>query len=149
MVKKATSLRYLPPCTTHLCQPVDKGCLDHYHFKDKGCLDIHWEEKKIELIQASAWQNTPRGDGSWLGKLTNPGKRYFLQLATDSIDIFNREVDCDNMSYARKGMICCGMALDVDGTWNVNQLFPVLQDIIAKHLQYFQGQDVPEHVSLE
>jgi hypothetical protein len=50
------------------------------------------------------------------------------------------------MSYAKKAMIRCGMALDVDGSWSVNQLFLHLQDIVAKHVQYFQGQDVPDHV---
>jgi hypothetical protein len=80
------------------------------------------------------------------GKLTNPDKRFFLQLVVDSVEDVNKEVDCNNMSYARKAMIRCGMALDVDGSWSVNQLFPHLQDIVAKHVQYFQGQDVPDHV---
>jgi hypothetical protein len=67
-------------------------------------------------------------------------------LATDSVEDVNKEVDCNNMSYARKAMIRCSMALDKDGSWSVNQLFPHLQDIVAKHVQYFQGQDVPDHV---
>jgi len=45
--------------------------------------------------------------------------------------------------HARKTMICCGLALGLDGSWSVGQLFPHLQEIIAKHLQYFQGQEVP------
>jgi hypothetical protein len=43
-------------------------------------------------------------------------------------------------------MIRCGMALAFDGTWSVAQLFPYLQEIVAKHLQYFQGQDVSDNV---
>jgi hypothetical protein len=31
-------------------------------------------------------------------------------------------------------MIRPGMALDVDGSWSVNQLFPHLQDIVTKHV---------------
>ena len=43
-------------------------------------------------------------------------------------------------------MIRYGLALGLDGYWNVTHLFPHLQEIIAKHLQYFQGQDVPPFV---
>ena len=143
LAEKQTSLRYLPPCATHLCQPADTFVIS----KIKDAWTSRWEAKKIELIQAGAWQNTSRGNGQWSGRLNNPGKRYFLQLAADSIEAVNQEMDCDNMSYARKAMIRCGMALDVDGTWRINQLFPNLQEIIAKHLQYFQGQEVPLHVS--
>ena len=139
---KNTTLKYLPPCSTHLCQPADTFIIS----KIKDAWTKRWEEKKIQLIQSNAWQNTPRADGQWSGKLTNPGKRFFLQLAADSVEDVNRQVDCNNMSYARKAMIRCGMALNVDGLWSVNQLFPHLQDIVAKHLQYFQGQDVPDHV---
>ena len=66
-----------------------------------------------------------------------------MQLATNSVENVNRDVDCDNISYARKAMICCGLALGLDGSWSVGQLFPHLQEIIAKHLQYFQGEEVP------
>jgi len=75
--------------------------------------------------------------------LTNLGKHFFLQLAVDSVEDVNREVDSDNMSYAKKAMIRCGLALRLDGSWSVEQLFLHLQEIIAKHLQYFQGQEVP------
>jgi hypothetical protein len=139
---KNTILRYLPPCSTHLCQPADTFIIS----KIKDAWTKRWEAKKIQLIQTNAWQNTTHTDGQWSGKLTNPGKRFFFQLAADSIEDVNKEVDCNNMSYARKAMICCGMALNVDGSWSVNQLFPQLQDIVAKHVQYFQGQDVPDHV---
>ena len=40
-------------------------------------------------------------------------------------------------------MIRCGLALDIDGTWRINQLFLHLQEIIARHEQYFDGQEVP------
>ena len=59
-------------------------------------------QKKIELIATGAWQNNPRANGQWFGKLTNPGKRFFLQLAVDSVQDVNQQLDCDNMTYARK-----------------------------------------------
>ena len=37
-------------------------------------------------------------------------------------------------------MIHYGLALGLDGSWNVTQLFPHSQEIIVKYLQYFQGQ---------
>jgi hypothetical protein len=43
-------------------------------------------------------------------------------------------------------MIRCGMVLALDGTWSVAQLFLHLQEIVTKHLQYFQGQDVLNNI---
>ena len=51
-----------------------------------------------------------------VGKLTNPCKNFFLQLATNSVEDVNREVDCDNILYAKKAMIRLGMSMAVDGT---------------------------------
>jgi hypothetical protein len=142
LTEKQTILKFMPPCCTHLCQPTDIFIIS----KIKDTWTRHWEIKKTQLIQIDAWQNIARGDGHWSGKLTNPGTRFFLQLAADSVEDVNQQVDSDNISYSRKTMICCGMALALDGTWSVAQLFPHLQEIVAKHLQYFQGQDVPDNV---
>ena len=98
--------------------------------------------QKIELIVTGAWQNNPRADGQWSRKLTNPDKRFFLQLTADCVEDVNQQLDCDNMTYARKAMIGSGLALDVDGTWNVHQLFPHLQKLVAKHEPYFLGQQI-------
>jgi len=85
-------------------------------------------------------------DSDWSGKLTNLGKRFFLQLVVDSVENVNSQVDCNNMSYTRKAMIRCGMALGVDGSWNLDQLFPHLQEIVAKYRLYFDGQNVAQYV---
>lgn len=137
--QKRTVLKYLPPCTTHLCQPADTFIIS----KIKDAWTNRWEAKKTELIRNNAWQNNTRGDGHWSGKLTNPGKHFFLQLAANAVEDVNRMVDSDNISYARKAMIRCGLALDLDGTWSVEQLFPHLREIIAKHRPYFEGLEVP------
>ena len=89
-------------------------------------------------------QNNLWDDGQWSEKLTNLGKRFFLQLAADAIQDVNQLVDSDNLSYAKKSMIRCGLTLRIDGTWSVNQLFPHLQEIIEKHFPYFQGLEVSE-----
>ena len=140
LAQKRTTLKYLPICAIHLCQPANTFLISNI----KEAWTKQWEAKKSELIQENAWQNNPRGDGQWSGKLTNPGKRFFLQLVVDAIQVVNRLVDSDNLSYARKSMIRCGLALGIDGTWSVNQLFPHLQEIIGKHFPYFQGLEVRE-----
>ena len=82
--------------------------------------------------QNNSWQNTPRRDGQWSGKLTNPGKHFFLKLAADAVNDVNAMVDHRNISYARKAMIRCGLALGLHGTWNIGQLSHELQEIVAK-----------------
>jgi hypothetical protein len=115
LTEKQTIFKFLPPYYTHLYQPADTFII----LKIKDAWTRRWEIKKTKLIQTDAWQNTARGDGHWFGKLTNPGKRFFLQLAANSIEDVNQQVDCDNISYSRKAMIRCGMALALDGTWSV------------------------------
>jgi len=73
----------------------------------------------------------------------NPGKRYFLQLAADSVRDVNLQRDANGLTYARKAMIRCGLALDVTGEWHIKQLTPELQAIIMKHRNHFDGEIVP------
>ncbi len=139
LIEKHTVLKFLPPCCTDLCQPADTFVIS----KIKDAWTKRWEAKKTDMIRLEAWQDVPRADGTWSGKLKNPGKRFFLQLAADAIEDVNRQVDIDNMSFARKSMIRCGLALGIDGTWNVQQLFPHLQEIVAKYEQHFHSLEVP------
>ena len=48
--------------------------------------------------------------------------------------------DKDGLSYARKPMIRCGLALDVNGTWRVEQVFPHLEEIIRKYTNHCNGE---------
>ena len=52
---KQSILRYLPPCLTHLCQPIDTFIIS----KIKDAWTKRWKEKKTKLIATNAWQNTP------------------------------------------------------------------------------------------
>ena len=70
---KQIILKYLSPCSTHLCQPADTFIIS----KVKDICTRRWEAKKIDLIEANTWQNTPQMDGHWSGKLINPGKSFF------------------------------------------------------------------------
>ena len=130
---KQSTLKYLPPCSTHLYQPTDIFIIS----KVKDAWTRRWEAKKTKLIATGAWQNNPRADGQWSGKLTNPNKCFFLQLVANSVQDVNQQLDCDNTMYARKTMIRSGLALNVDGTWNVHQLFPHLQKLVAKHPSHY------------
>ena len=102
-----------------------------------------WDIKKLQLIQSNEWSNNVRADGGWSGKLKNPGKTYFLQLAADCVRAVNSMRDNAGLTYARKAMIRCGLSLDVTGFWHVKQLTPEVQAIIAKYQNHFEGELVP------
>lgn len=65
-------------------------------------MNITIGSKKLEFIQAGAWQNNPCRDGVWLDKLSNPRKYFFLCLATDYVRSINSQPDHNGISYAYK-----------------------------------------------
>jgi hypothetical protein len=73
-------------------------------------------------------------------------QNHFLQMAADSVRDVNLQRDANGITYARKAMIRCGMALDVTGQWHIRQLTPQLQAITAKHRNHFDGEVVPEPI---
>ena len=92
-------------------------------FIDSKIKDVwtrQWDAKKLELIQDHGWHNMPWANDQWLGKLTNPNKRFFLKLVPDSVEDVNEQIGSSNISYARKAMIHCGLAYGINDTWNVN-----------------------------
>lgn len=89
------------------------------------------DKEKITLIVEGVWQNVPWGGEDQLGKLMNSSKPLFLELAIENVQDVPKERDGSRITYARNTMIRCGMSLDLDGTWNVGQLFP-----------HFGGEDV-------
>ncbi|KUF82788.1 hypothetical protein AM587_10006334 [Phytophthora nicotianae] len=133
-----SDLKFFPPNATDLCQPADSFVIS----KIKDAWKAKWNEKKLEFIRDNRWQNKIRKDGSWSGKLQNPGKRFFLQLAADAVKAVNLQKDKKGMSYARKAMIRCGLSLGIDGTWSIDQLYPHLREIISKHRAHFDGEVV-------
>ena len=138
--KLKAEIRKLPSNATDLCQPADSFIIS----KIKDVWTREWERTKIELIKNGAWADEVRSDGKWSGKLNNPGKRYFLELAAKAVNEVNAQRDKSGMSYARKAMIKCGLSKDaVTGQWQESQLFGHLQAIINKHREYFDGR-IPE-----
>ncbi len=67
------SLKYFPANATDLVQPTDSFIIS----KIKEAWSSSWNQKKIEMIRANKLQDKVRSDGSWSGKLPNPGKKYF------------------------------------------------------------------------
>ena len=82
-------------------------------------------------------------DGAWSGKLKNPGKRFFLELAAKSVRAVNSMRDVYGLFYARKAIIRCGMVRDVSGRWHEAQLSLELQTMIQRHRIHFEGTPVP------
>ena len=59
------------------------------------------------------------------------------------------ERDEDGVSLVRKAMIGSGMALNLNGEWEVCQLFPHLQAIVAKYNEKFQGTPMADGLKLD
>lgn len=49
--------------------------------------------------------------------------------------------DKDGISYARKAMIPCDLAFNMNGRWEKCQLSPEMETIIAKRHAYFDNPD--------
>ena len=130
-----TEMHFLPPNSTHCTQPADSFIIS----KIKTEWSKLWEEKKVEMIKEEQWQNNVRSNGNWSGKLRNPGKSYFLQLAADAVRRVNVMRDENNEKYSRKAMRLCGMALNNQGQWTVEMLGAELQEIVKKYPEHFNG----------
>ena len=123
-----TEIRYFPPNTTHLVQPCDSFVIQ----KIKRAWSTHWEKYKMECIKKNKWKDSS-------GKLRNPGKTFFLQLAAKCVREVNLQRDENGLSFARKAMIITGLALNTNGSWEVGQLTPDLQNIISSHKSVFDA----------
>lgn len=78
--------------------------------------------------------------GKWKdssGKIQNPGKYYFLQLAVRFIRELNEHRDPDGINFSIKTILSTGLALNVNGQWKVQQLTPKLKRIVQKHKNVF------------
>ena len=117
-----TELRYFPPNTTHLLQPCDSFIIQ----KIKVEWQTMWEEYKMNQIMKNQWSDSS-------GKIMNPGKLFFLSLATKATDRVDRHRDENGITYTRKAMIMCGLALNTNGLWEEQQLTPRLQSIIRRY----------------
>ena len=88
------------------------------------------------------WSDTVRKNGSWSGKLKNPGKPLLLKLAVTAVRAVNGMRDSCGLTYYRKSMIRCDMALDISGRWHESQSTPELEQIIGKFCIHYDGTPV-------
>lgn len=92
------------------------------------------------MIREKCINDDPRkGNVNASGKLTNPGKKYFLTLAANVIQGANEIVDEEGLNLAQKSMMRCGLSLDKNGNWDEAMLFPHPRDIINKYYDNFSG----------
>lgn len=124
-----TTINYFFPNATDLIQPCDSFIIQ----KIKDAWRKRWDEHKLSLLRNNAWTEG--------GRLPNPGKAFFLRLAAASVADVNAQRDENGISYARKAMIICGLALNTNGRWEERQLKPELQNIINKHRALFENPD--------
>lgn len=127
-----TEIRYFPPNATDLLQPADSFIIQ----KIKDAWTKRWEQYKANFLR------TVGNFGSFgtpSGTIPNPGKVFFLKIAAQAIRDVNLQRDENGLTYARKAMIRCGLAKQPNGLWEISQLFPHLQNIIAKHRTCFDG----------
>ena len=138
--KSSTSLKFLPQNATNLCQPADSFIIQ----KIKTVWPRMWDKKKLEMITKNEWIDWRSGSG----KLTNPGKTFYLKLSAAVIRDVENEKDSDWVSFIRKAMIGSGMGLNLNGQWEVRQLFSHLQNIVQKYHENFQGTPVADSLKL-
>ena len=93
----------------------------------------------MRIIKKGDWSDTVRKNVSWSGKLKKPGKRFFLELAATAVRAVNGMRDSYDLTYARKSITRCGIALDVSGRWHESQLTPEIQQDIGKYRIHYDG----------
>lgn len=62
-----------------------------------------------------------------------------MQLAARCAEAVNSVEDSEGMKLTRKAMIRCGLSLEIDGRWKVEQLQTELQHIVTKPDLKFNG----------
>ena len=112
----STKIGDFEPNLTDYVQPCDSFIIENI----KSEWSVEWEKYKMQMNMDKKW-------AVGLGKIPNPGRTFFLNLAVEAVNAVNRKRDSDAVSYARKAMILTGVALNLNGQWKERQLLPKLQ----------------------
>lgn len=102
--KKKPNLRKFPGNAADMIQQVDAVLIQ----KMKGSWSCRWNRYKMDCVKERFWREGGNGEES--GRLRNPGKKFFPNLAADSVREVSNVGDACGMSYARKAMIHTGMS---------------------------------------
>jgi len=118
--------RFLSNATT-LVQALDQYLIRIF----KAEWRKRWELKQAELCITEVYTAQ--------GRISNPGKHFYLQLVKDVIDDLNERTTDRGISLARESLICTGLAPDIDGVWKISQLTKELQSMVNAHMDCFNG----------
>lgn len=77
-----TEIMFFPKNATHLLIPAD--AFDIKKIKKYSAVSVII--KKLEMLSSGMWLNSENGSG----KLTNPGKRFILNMALETLRRVNR-----------------------------------------------------------
>ncbi|RLN96449.1 hypothetical protein BBJ28_00024737 [Nothophytophthora sp. Chile5] len=98
----------------------------------------HWrrlaERRNMDAIRKGDWKTGTSSSG----KLANPGKKFFLELAAECIRLVNLEKDKNGDNWAKKSMVQCGLDVPRDGVWKIEQLSRELKEIVALYPDAFE-----------
>lgn len=83
------------------------------------------------------------------GKICNPGRKCFLQLAAAVVREVSNVREKDGVLYVRKYMIDCGIDLNLNGQWVVQRPFSNLQEIVKKYPNNFNGAPDTDRMELD
>lgn len=119
----------------NIIQPADSFFIQ----KIKVAWRVRWEAYKVELFRKTLPRETYVTKP---GCLPNHGDRFFLKLAANAVREANNQKDQEEIHYAIKAIIRCGLALNTTRIWEIRQLFPHLQNNIAKYREKFNGNDL-------
>lgn len=82
---------------------------------------------RMAIVQEDVWNDLKKG--SW--KLPNTIKIFFVELEF-YWTCGKSERHQRMFSVCYKEMILCGLAMDLNGIWNIEQLFTHFQEILRK-----------------
>ncbi|OWZ06122.1 hypothetical protein PHMEG_00021670 [Phytophthora megakarya] len=102
-----TKMKYVPASATDKVQPADLFPIRR--------IKEHWrrlaERRNMDAIQNGDWKTGTSSSG----KLANPGKNFFLELAAECIRLVHLEKDKNGDNWTKKSMIQCGLVVSRDG----------------------------------
>lgn len=69
----------------------------------------------------------------------NPGKHFVFKLAADEVFEVNKRRNENGLTFARKSIIRCRLALNLNGVWEEVKLSAELQVIVQRQRVDFQA----------
>lgn len=113
-----TEIRFFPRNPTHIIQLADSFVIK----KTKEAWISRWKKHKIHFLFTVV---SPDTYNTTSGHLPNPGKRFYLRLAEDTVRDVNQQRDEKGITYVRKAMIRCGLGNSKKHLWENVRFSPI------------------------